>query len=110
MSLSLMKPAKLLFAIGIFSQASLSIAEGTATKESAILEESVVYIEDMPAVEVEEYEYGMELDVANIIDIEYFRPEPYYCGTIPAQMIYEDSKGEINAIRYLYPDSSGCAD
>ncbi|GAB3465997.1 hypothetical protein GCM10027398_11860 [Azotobacter salinestris] len=78
--------------------------------DPAILEGSVIYREDMPPIEVEDYKYGMELDIADVIDVEYFRPEPFFCGTIPAQMVYEDSDGEINAIRYLYPDSSGCSD
>ncbi|TBV93882.1 DUF2790 domain-containing protein [Azotobacter chroococcum] len=104
-----MKSAKTLFAAALFSQAPLSIAESTTTIDSAILEESVIYMEDMPPIEVEEYNYGMELDIADVINVEYFRPEPYFCGAIPAQMVYEDSEGEINAIRYLYPDSSGCS-
>lgn len=109
MNLSIMKSAKLLFAMAIFLQAPLSIAKSTTPIDPTTLEESVIYMEDMPPIEVEEYNYEMELDIADVINVEYFRPEPYFCGTIPAQMVYEDSEGEVNAIRYLYPDSSGCS-
>ncbi|MFB8828213.1 DUF2790 domain-containing protein [Azotobacter sp. CWF10] len=56
------------------------------------------------------YEYSMNLDVAELIKIEYRRPTPLYCGVVPAEMTYRDSNGKIKVVEYLYPDTSGCTD
>ncbi|MOA50461.1 hypothetical protein D3C78_1734740 [compost metagenome] len=65
-------------------------------------------VKDVKTPEFKDYEYGMPLDIAKVISTEYFPPEKVFCGVIPAAMTYEDSKGEKHAIRYLYPETSGC--
>ncbi|WKN23610.1 DUF2790 domain-containing protein [Azotobacter vinelandii] len=111
-----MKRIKLILAIAALSAASLAMAESdnktagnpeAATDKTLTLESSTVYAQ---TPEVEPYKYGMNLDIADFIKIEYLRPEPTYCGPIPAQISYKDSKGELHVVEYLYPDTSGCTD
>lgn len=71
--------------------------------EPITLEDIVTYTE---APKVRPYHYGMHLDIQRVVSIDYYPPEPNYCGVIPARMVYEDSHGNINAIEYLYPDTS----
>jgi len=108
------KPVKLLFAMVVLLPASLSMAESGGSPAAAptapapiVLESTVVYSQ-MP--EVQDYAYGMRLDIAEVVAMEYFPPEPHFCGVIPAQMTYEDSMGELNTIRYLYPETAGCSE
>lgn len=44
-----------------------------------------------------EYEYGMKVDVVKVISV--VRPAKV-CAVVPAAMTYEDSKGQLNTIRY----------
>lgn len=46
---------------------------------------------------VKEYEYGMKLDVVNIVSV--VKPQPA-CSVVPTAMTYEDSKGQLNTLRY----------
>lgn len=104
-----MKPITLIFTVALLLPASLALAE-TDSRPAAgptELEEMVVYSQ-MP--QVRDYSYGMRLDIAEVVAMEYFPPEPDFCGVIPAQMTYEDSMGELNTIRYLYPETTGCHD
>lgn len=100
---------KLIFVVMILLlSASLAIAESDdSSTDSTVLEDIVIYSQ-MP--EPQDYKYGMRLDIAEVIAMEYFPPEPNFCGVIPAQMTYEDSTGELNTIRYLYPETAGCHD
>ncbi|MFD1693447.1 DUF2790 domain-containing protein [Azotobacter chroococcum] len=52
----------------------------------------------------------MNLDIAELIKVEYLRSAPAHCGVIPARMTYKDSSGAIGVIEYLYPDTTGCTD
>ncbi|MBD2837803.1 DUF2790 domain-containing protein [Pseudomonas sp. JM0905a] len=47
---------------------------------------------------VEQYHYGMELDIARIIS----RSEiPDVCGVVPAYMTYEDHQGKVHRLEYV---------
>lgn len=100
---------KLICAGAVVLPASLAMAESESRPAagSTELEEMVVYSQ-MP--QAQDYHYGMRLDIAEVVAMEYFPPEPDFCGVIPAQMTYEDSMGELNTIRYLYPETAGCHD
>lgn len=47
---------------------------------------------------VEQYHYGMELDIARVIS----RSEiPDVCGVVPAHMTYEDHQGKVHRLEYV---------
>lgn len=50
-----------------------------------------------PAPVVKDYEYGMKLDVVKVVSV--VRP-PAACAVVPTAMTYEDSKGQLNTIKY----------
>ncbi|MOA47025.1 hypothetical protein D3C78_1696110 [compost metagenome] len=52
----------------------------------------------------------MPLDISKVVKVEYFIPDKAktYCGVIPAAMTYQDSKGAMQGLVYLYPETSGC--
>ena len=50
-----------------------------------------------PAPVVKDYEYGMKLDVVKVVSV--VRPQ-VACAVVPTVMTYEDSKGQLNTIKY----------
>ncbi len=47
---------------------------------------------------IEQYHYGMEMDIARIIS----RSEiPDVCGIVPAYMTYEDHQGKVHRVEYM---------
>lgn len=54
---------------------------------------------------VEHYEYGMDLDVARVIQSA---EVPNTCGVEPVQMVYEDHQGQRHTLEYLVA-GSGCS-
>lgn len=50
-----------------------------------------------PAPVVKDYKYGMKLDVVKVLSV--VRP-PAACAVVPAAMTYEDSKGQLNTLKY----------
>jgi hypothetical protein len=46
---------------------------------------------------VKDYEYGMKLDVVKVVSV--VKPQPA-CKVVPTAMTYEDSKGQLNTIKY----------
>jgi len=46
---------------------------------------------------VKDYVYGMTLDVVKVVSV--VRP-PVACAAVPAAMTYEDSKGQLNTLKY----------
>jgi len=50
-----------------------------------------------PAPVVKDYVYGMKLDVVKVVSV--VRP-PAACAVVPTAMTYEDSKGQLNTIKY----------
>ncbi|MFZ6045503.1 DUF2790 domain-containing protein [Pseudomonas sp. CR3202] len=46
---------------------------------------------------IEQYHYGMEMDIAKVIS----RSEiPDVCGIVPAYMTYEDHQGNVHRVEY----------
>ena len=60
---------------------------------------------DRQAAKVERYEYGMELDVARVIQPA---EVPSSCGVEPVRMVYEDHQGRRHTLEYLVV-GSGCS-
>ncbi|MFJ2446910.1 DUF2790 domain-containing protein [Pseudomonas sp. NPDC087626] len=52
---------------------------------------------------VKEYAYGMKLDVVKVVNVT---PPIKSCGPVPAQMTYEDARGQLNTLRYTV--AGGC--
>jgi hypothetical protein len=46
---------------------------------------------------VRDYTYGMKLDVVKVVSV--VKPEAA-CAVVPTAMTYEDSKGQLNTIKY----------
>jgi hypothetical protein len=46
---------------------------------------------------VKDYEYGMKLDVVKVVSV--VKPQAA-CNVVPTAMTYEDSKGQLNTIKY----------
>ncbi|WP_137822038.1 DUF2790 domain-containing protein [Pseudomonas sp. D(2018)] len=49
-------------------------------------------------VAIEQYHYGMELDIARVISKSEI---PDVCGVVPAYMTYEDHQGKIHRLEYV---------
>lgn len=96
---------KLSLALALLLPASAVLADSNNKQGPLELDSTVVSVK---TPEYKNYEYGMDLDIAKVISVKYFSPKPKFCGVIPAQLTYEDSKGERHAVRYLYPETSGC--
>lgn len=60
---------------------------------------------DRQQAKVERYEYGMELDVARVIQPA---EVPNTCGVEPVQMVYEDHQGQRHTLEYLVA-GNGCS-
>jgi hypothetical protein len=90
----------------MISAVSVVIAETEAPPPMVV----VHGVKDVQTPEFKQYQYGMPLDIAKVVKVEYFLPEKAktFCGVIPAALTYEDSKGEKHGIVYLYPETSGC--
>lgn len=50
-----------------------------------------------PQASVETYSYGAKLDIKKVIAVSDI---PNECGPVPAQMTYEDSKGQRHVLQY----------
>lgn len=58
-----------------------------------------------PAPIVEDYAYGMHLDIAKVISTSDYN----YCGIGPRELTYADSQGAVHTLRYpAFGD--GCID
>ncbi|MGF6693270.1 hypothetical protein M2318_003347 [Metapseudomonas resinovorans] len=47
---------------------------------------------------IEQYRYGMELDIARVISKSEI---PDVCGVVPAYMTYEDHQGKVHRLEYV---------
>ncbi|MDR6576426.1 MULTISPECIES: DUF2790 domain-containing protein [Pseudomonas] len=50
-----------------------------------------------PAPEVQAYRYGLELDIAKVVNVT---PPIRSCNAVPSRMTYEDSNGKLNTLEY----------
>ncbi|KSF81279.1 DUF2790 domain-containing protein [Pseudomonas paraeruginosa] len=81
-----MKAFALIALIALFACSPLVMAAGTQEQPASQQEGTV-----------EEYAYGMHLDVARVISST---DTSEACGIVPARMTYEDSKGRKHTVEY----------
>lgn len=99
-----MKVIQLLSLVGVLLSSSVVLAEsgGDATFERMMQNNRQAmnnYAQEQgkqPPV-IKDYAYGMPLDVVKVVNVS--RPIKS-CGVVPAQMTYEDSKGQLTTLRY----------
>lgn len=51
----------------------------------------------LPAPQVQVYSYGMNLDIAKVVNIS---PPIRSCNAVPSRMTYWDSAGKLNTLEY----------
>ncbi len=66
-------------------------------QKSIAIAEKYVDSTGKPVPEIQDYRYGMKLNVAKVI---YQSPKIEYCGVIPQIMVFEDTSEELRSIRY----------
>lgn len=76
-------PAALTLALFGFSSMAMAQGGGVSTDDNSIL--------------VEQYSYGMRLDVAKVISRS---DVPDVCNVVPARMTYDDSQGKRHILAY----------
>lgn len=99
-----MKVIQLLSLVGVLLSSSVVLAEsgGDATFERMMqnnrhaMNNYALEQGKQPPV-IKDYAYGMPLDVVKVVNVS--RPIKS-CGVVPAQMTYEDSKGQLTTLRY----------
>jgi len=63
-----------------------------------VAEEKSIPANTQESLDVERYEYAMDLDIARIIK----SPDiPEVCSVVPVQMTYEDHQGQRHVLEYL---------
>ncbi len=102
-----MKIETFLLAIALLSsaslaQATLSVEKLTEKYQRENVEKTRQYAEQVgkPAPQIVDYTYDMKLDVAKLIHTS---RDIKTCGNFKKIMSYEDSAGNLNAIRYTLP-------
>lgn len=103
MNLPKNRALQLCLAIAMLATVSVAIAED-AQPPLVVMKG----VKDVQTPEYKQYQYGMPLDIAKVIKIEYFPPKEKFCGVIPAALTYVDSKGDKRGLVYLFPETSGC--
>ena len=103
MNLPKNRALQLCLAIAMLSTVSAAIAEDAQPPLMVIKG-----VKDVQTPEFKQYQYGMPLDIAKVVKVEYFPPKEKFCGVIPAALTYEDSKQEKHGLFYLYLETSGC--
>ncbi len=86
-----MKTLALLALSGLSSFAFAAAPEETASAEH---------------VQSEQYRYGMNLDVADVVAIS---DVSHACGVVPATMTYRDHQGDTHRLEYLV-QGGGCSE
>ncbi|MFT0625677.1 DUF2790 domain-containing protein [Ectopseudomonas guguanensis] len=51
-----------------------------------------------PKVEVQEYQYGMQLDIDQVLQRT---DNSRKSGVVPSVLVYRDSQGEVHAVRFM---------
>lgn len=99
-----MKLIKLMAFTGVMAMSLNALAEGGGdrTFERALSAntkamEQYAADRDKAAPVVKDYAYGMKLDVVKVVSV--VRPQAA-CAVVPAAMTYEDSKGQLNTLKY----------
>ncbi|OLU23257.1 hypothetical protein BVH03_23855 [Pseudomonas sp. PA15(2017)] len=99
-----MKIKIVLLSIALLSSASLAQATSSVEKltekhQQENVERTRQYAEKVgkPAPQIVDYKYGMKIDVAKLIHTS---RDIKTCGNFKKIMSYEDSAGNLNAVRY----------
>jgi hypothetical protein len=99
-----MEGFKLLAFAGVMAVSQNALAEGggdrtfeRAFSANVKAMEQYAVSQGKAAPVVKDYEYGMKLDVVKIVSV--VKPQPA-CVVAPAAMTYEDSKGQLNTLKY----------
>ncbi|QIH10819.1 MULTISPECIES: DUF2790 domain-containing protein [unclassified Pseudomonas] len=99
-----MKPLNLSIAAMLFAISSLALAEGGGDRTFArAMEQNEKAMERYAAKQgkaapvVQNYRYGMKLDIAKVVSIT---PPIKSCEVVPSRMTYEDSTGQLMTIEY----------
>ncbi|BAQ83072.1 DUF2790 domain-containing protein [Pseudomonas sp. St29] len=99
-----MKTVNLSIAALLLSLSSLALAEGGGdrTFARAMVEnqkdmERYAASQGKPAPVVQNYRYGMDLDIAKVVSVT---PPIKSCNVVPSRMTYEDSAGQLKTIEY----------
>ena len=100
-----MKAFKITAAVFFMSVSSLSLAEGSSDREYGemiranenTMREYATSVGKKPP-EVVHYRYGMKLDIAKVIRTT--RTDMTCNDVMPAQIPYEDSKGDLAIVEY----------
>ncbi|MNR13202.1 hypothetical protein D3C85_1295970 [compost metagenome] len=99
-----MKLIKLIAFAGVMSISLNALAEGggdrtfeTMLGANSKAMQQYAASRGKPAPVVKDYEYGMKLDVVKVVSV--VRPA-VACAVVPAAMTYEDSRGQLNTIKY----------
>lgn len=99
-----MKVFKLMAFVGVMAMSLNALAEGggdrtfeRAFSANAKAMEQYAANQGKPAPVMKDYEYGMKLDVVKVVSV--VRPQ-VACSVVPTAMTYEDSKGQLNTIKY----------
>lgn len=99
-----MEVFKLLAFAGVMAVSLNALAEGggdrtfeRAFSANAKAMERYAASQGKAAPVVKDYEYGMKLDVVKIVSA--VKPQPA-CAVVPTAMTYEDSKGQLNTLKY----------
>lgn len=99
-----MKLLNLSIAAMLFVISSLALAEGggdrtfaRAMQENEKAMERYAAKQGKTAPVVQNYRYGMELDIVKVVNIT---PPIKSCQVVPSRMTYEDSSGQLKTIEY----------
>lgn len=93
----------LIFALAIGSPvATYAFTNDDSAVNSAVQDHQAAVFDyaqktNRPIPNVVDYKYGMQLDIAKVVRTS---PELRECKVIPQLMTYEDSKGDLNTVRY----------
>lgn len=100
-----MNTVKIVLALSLLTASSISLAAGNSdpvygemirANEKAVQEHALSTGKTPP--EVVHYRYGMKLDIAKVIRVT--RTDLTCNKVMPAQITYEDSKGDLNILEY----------
>ena len=53
---------------------------------------------DVTKVDVQQYQYGMQLDIAQVLERT---DNSRKTGVVPSVMVYRDSQGDVHAVRFM---------
>lgn len=97
----IIKPLIIALALGS-PMATYAFANDESAVKSAMQDHQAAVVDyaqktNRPVPGVVDYKYGMKLDIAKVVKTS---PELRECKVIPQLMTYEDSKGDLNTVRY----------